>query len=108
MKKLDQIKAKLKKHAPEIIIGAVTVAGTVGWIIAGVYAGKVRDLETVDENAWPMIEITPGNMKDIREGATLLYREFKTGPTSWVAQSSTHDNGFPPEADEEYNRRIQN
>lgn len=99
---LAKIKAVLKAHAPEIILGATSIIGVVGWVVAEVYARRVEELETVDPDAWPTIEVTPGNMKDVRAGATLMYREAKFGDRSYYSQSTTLGDGFPPEANEKF------
>lgn len=98
MKKLSEIKAKLKKHAPELIVAALTVAGTSGWIVAGIYAQKVKAMETVDLDAWPTIEVSPWTMKSVQNGATLKYRQAQYGPKTFYSQSTTMDD-FGPNAD---------
>lgn len=94
--KKDEIKAKLKKHAPELILGAVTVVGTVGWIVAGIYAGKVRELERVDAMTagWPHIKIHPESMEKVENGAILTYRQKRINEHNLRTQHTTRPGGF--------------
>jgi hypothetical protein len=91
VKKLSEIKAKLKKHAPGLIVAALTVAGSAGWIVAGVYAQRIKQLETVDPDAWPTIEVSPATMKSVQQGDTLKYRQAQYGNKTFYSQSTTMD-----------------
>jgi hypothetical protein len=102
MKKLDEIKAKLKKHAPELMVAGLTVAGSLGWVMAGIYAQKLANLEGDDPNAWPTIEVLPSCMKDVEEGATLKYRQItsKDGSRTYAQQTTLDE--WPDEAVKEF------
>lgn len=100
--KLEQAKGLAKKHAPEIISVALGVVGAIGWGLAGHYKNELDKLQTVDPNAWPTIEVPPNVMKDVRNGATMKYREAQIG-SSWYAQSTSLDD-FPDQANAEWKR----
>jgi hypothetical protein len=89
--RLAGLKANAKKNAPLIITTVVpTLIGVAGWVMAGVYAQKVKDLETVDPDAWPTIEVSPWTMKSVQDGATLKYRQTRHGE-NFYSQSTTMD-----------------
>lgn len=107
-KSKDQLKAELwkmrlkraKRHIPAIVGGMTTIAAAV---LAEYYHRRVVYLETIDPDAWPTIEVTPNCMKDVKNGATLMYREFSVGPNSFYSQMTTLDE-FPDEANEEFDK----
>lgn len=103
----DELKALAKKYSP-YIQAAVSIAA-VG--LAAYYMWKVKQAEdeiakyeTVDPHAWPSIEISPQAMVDIKNGATLLLRQFDIEPNHTVIQFSTGVDGFPLEADEQFSK----
>jgi hypothetical protein len=89
--RLESLKTNVKKNAPLIITAASTLVGAAGWVVAGIYAQKVKAMETVDPDAWPTIEVSPWTMKSVQEGATLKYRQAQYGPKTFYSQSTTMD-----------------
>lgn len=69
---LAEIKGKLKKHAPELILVSTTIVGTVGWIITGVYARRLQDAEYYDPKC--MLIVPPDLLREVcEESATLTH-----------------------------------
>lgn len=100
--KLSKFKILAKKHGPAVLGAIGTIVATE---VALHYRNKVVRYETVDPDEWPSVEISPGVMKDVEEGATLKLRMFETEDYRTYTQFTTLDE-FPAEADEEYNKRI--
>jgi hypothetical protein len=99
--KLSEIKAKVKKHAPELMIGALTVAGTAGWVMAGAYAVKLQNAREDDLDAWPSIEVSPSALSRVLQGATLKIRMYTPEYGGTYTQMTT-DLEFPDKANEDY------
>lgn len=79
--KLSEIKSWVKKHAPELIVGATTISGTVGWIAAGVYAARLAETKGGEYNREVMLIVHPTLLREVRdEGATL---------THWIGSDGT-------------------
>jgi len=101
--KLERAKAKIKQHAPELIIAGLTVFGAAGWIVAGLKEQRIRDLETVDPDAWPLIKIPPRAYEDVENGATLKYRQYREDDNTLVHQMTTAKE-FSAVADREFHK----
>jgi hypothetical protein len=103
--RMVQFKAQIKKHAPLVVTGSIAVASS---IAAVYYRKELVKWETVDNNAYPKIEVHPSLLKDVHEkGATLKYRVYRTAPDHVCIQTTTLEE-FPPEAEEAYGNRIPN
>jgi hypothetical protein len=107
MKKLDEIKAKLKKHAPELMVAGLTVAGSLGWVMAGVYATKLEKLESLwdrtmeSTEGYETIDIPTETMDEVRDGATLKYRQKILAPNHIYTQITTARE-WPEKAEEDF------
>lgn len=119
-KKASELKAWYRKNEAAILVAGTAFVGAAGWALAGYYQGRAIKaesvlkgmrvaprLEEVGPDNWPLIEISPDCMKDVQEGATLKYREFRVRPNSVIAQFTTLDD-FPPEADESIEEEMRN
>lgn len=106
----DELKAKAKKYAPH-------AQAAISIVMAGVAAyymrennGLKKSIDTLleeDENAWPMVEVTPNCFKEFREGSTLALRMYhtedpKNNAVRDMIQMTTREGGFPEAADEAY------
>jgi hypothetical protein len=100
----DKLKAKAKKYAPYVQAVAATAAAAYYMRENNRLKDQIEMRDYIDENTWPVIEITPNCYKDFREGATLRARMFHTeDPRRTKIQMTTRDEeGFPVEADEDY------
>jgi hypothetical protein len=96
---LAEIKSKVKEHAPVIL-------GVVGTIVATSAALYYRNQlakvdEPVDPDAWVSIKIHPRLMENVRNGATLKYRQKNIGPDDIYIQQTTKDD-FSEEMNERF------
>lgn len=108
--KLVKIKNKLAPHATKIAaaVSIVAVAAAVYYRNKFVEADEELAIwekgEPVegDSSDWPSITIGPKALKDIRNGATLLYREASWGDRYYSQQSTVGD--FSEQANEDFER----
>lgn len=97
--RLNKLKLLAKKHGPAVL-------GAVGTVVASAVAVHFRNelvkLQTIDPDDWPVIEVHPELMKEIREGAVFMYREAKFGENQYLGQSTTMDEGFNEDANRQF------
>ena len=93
---------------PEVQAGGAAFVGGVfalsGWIVADLNRRKINKLESIDrltEN-WDSIKVAPSIMDDIRNGATLTYRQKRLSPGDLYTQCSTRPGGFSEEMNKEF------
>jgi len=110
-KKASELKAWYTENELAVLAVGSTLVGAVGWALAGYYSGKNNNLErTIDrlleaeENAWPLIEISPRALQAVEDGETLMYRQYSPEPNRVVCQMTTSAEGFPAEADEKFDK----
>jgi hypothetical protein len=100
---LAEIKSKVKKYTPHAqAIISIAATGLAAYYMREANRAKceLERLETVDENAWPSIEISPEAKKHFDNGATLKIRKFEETPYRTFIQFTTGDD-FPDEANED-------
>lgn len=74
--RIAEYKAKLKKHAPEIISVTLGVAGAIGWSLAGRYKRELEKSRRTDP--FTTFMIPEPLLEKMKEGAILKYRCVKT------------------------------
>lgn len=102
-----ELKAKAKKYAPYVqaVISVATTAAAAYYMRENNrLKDKIEMRDYIDENAWPAIEISPKALEDVENGATLLLRQYSPEPGRKIVQFTTREGGFPPEADETFNK----
>jgi hypothetical protein len=75
-----------------------------GWIVADINRRKINELESIDKltDNWDTIKINPSMMEDVRNGATLTYRQKRLSPGNLYTQGTTRPGGFSEEMNKEF------
>jgi hypothetical protein len=102
--KFARLKEQTKKNAPEIVAVALGAAGAVGWYLAGQYKKQLIELQIIDPDAWPTIEVHPDLLDQMAEGAILKVRRTRGsmhGRTGTYVQMTVKDE-FSDEQNEDF------
>lgn len=96
----EKLKRKMKTYGP-ILLGVVGVI--VGTAVALHYRNELVKHTAIEPGKWPVIPVNPQVFEEVKNGATLKYREFwvHDGNTSDVYSQCTTLEDFPEEANAE-------
>jgi hypothetical protein len=96
--------AQAVSEMPEVQVAVGGAFALSGWIVADINRRKINELESIDrltEN-WDTVKVGSMMMDDIRNGATLTYRQKRLSPGNLYTQCTTRPGGFSEEMDKEF------
>lgn len=94
---------KLSRCIPPIL-GIIVPVVSIGVAIAFTDPPEPYSDEE-DSDTWPTIKIHPDAMRNVKNGATLQYREYAVSPSHHVSQMTTQPT-WSEELDAEYNQKT--